>query len=110
MADYYTKSGDARRILVIGAEVLSRVSDPHDIDSMIYADGAGATLLEATDQDAGVLSHITRSDTYEGAFLLWLGTSYGPKRNGKDLFIKMRLGLFFFRPNPLLFHHRPQYF
>jgi len=90
MADYYIKSGDARRILGIGAEVLSRVSDPHDIDSMIYADGAGATLLEATGQDAGVLSHITRSDTYEEAFLLWLGTSYNPKRNGKDLFVKMR--------------------
>jgi 3-oxoacyl-[acyl-carrier-protein] synthase-3 len=46
VADYYIKSGDAKRILVIGAEILSRVSDPHDIDSMIYADGAGATLVE----------------------------------------------------------------
>ena len=45
MADYYIKSGDAKRALVIGAETLSRVSDPHDVDSMIYADGAGATLL-----------------------------------------------------------------
>src|SRR5688500_2443724 len=32
-ADYYLKSGDAKRILVIGAEVLSRISDPHDRDS-----------------------------------------------------------------------------
>src|SRR5690606_26513792 len=37
-ADYYIKSGDARRVLVIGAEVLSRVCDPHDRDSMLYAD------------------------------------------------------------------------
>jgi len=89
MADYYIKSGDAKRILVIGAEILSRVSDPHDVDCMIYADGAGATLVEATDQDAGILSHVTRSDTFDDAYLLWLGKSYNPKRNGEDLFLKM---------------------
>jgi len=89
MADYYIKSGDAKRVLVIGAEILSRVSDPHDVDCMIYADGAGATLVEATDQDAGILSHITRSDTFEDAYLLWLGKSNNPKRNGDDLFLKM---------------------
>jgi 3-oxoacyl-[acyl-carrier-protein] synthase-3 len=89
MADYYIKSGDAKRVLVIGAEILSRVSDPHDVDCMIYADGAGATLVEATDQDAGILSHITRSDTFDNAYLLWLGKSYNPQRNGDDLFLKM---------------------
>ena len=88
-ADYFIKSGDVQRILVIGAEILSRVCDPHDIDSMIYADGAGATLLQATDQDAGILSHVSRSDSYSSAYLLRLGTSYNPERNGKDLFIKM---------------------
>jgi hypothetical protein len=35
MADYYIRSGDAQRVLVIGAEILSRVSDPHDVDRMI---------------------------------------------------------------------------
>jgi 3-oxoacyl-[acyl-carrier-protein] synthase-3 len=89
MADYYIKSGDAKRVLVIGAEILSRVSDPHDIDCMIYADGAGAVLVEATERDVGILSHITRSDTLDDAYLLWLGKSYHPKRNGDDLFIKM---------------------
>ena len=89
MADYFIKSGDAKRILVIGAEILSRVSDPHDMDSMIYADGAGSALIEAKDQDAGILSHITRSDTYDSAYLLWLGTSYNPS-NGNELFIKMK--------------------
>jgi len=89
MADYYIKSGDAKRALVIGAEILSRVSDPHDIDSMIYADGAGAVVVEATDQDAGILSHITRSDTLDNAYLLWMGKSYNPNRNGNDLFMKM---------------------
>jgi len=89
MADYLIKSGDVQRILVIGAEILSRVCDPHDIDSMIYADGAGATLVQATDQDAGILSHVARSDTYDNAYLLRLGKSYNADHVGNDLFIKM---------------------
>jgi 3-oxoacyl-[acyl-carrier-protein] synthase-3 len=89
LADYYLKSGDAKKVLVIGAEILSRVTDPHDVDSMIYADGAGAALVEATDQDAGILSHVTRSDTLENAYLLWIGKSYNPNYNGDELFIKM---------------------
>jgi len=48
-ADYFLRSGDAHRALVVGAETLSRVSDPHDRDSMIYADGAGAAVLEAAE-------------------------------------------------------------
>lgn len=89
MGNYLIKSGDVRRILVIGAEILSRVSDPHDIDSMIYSDGAGATLLEATDADAGILSHVTRSDTLDNAQLLWLGETYNPNPDGNQLYIKM---------------------
>jgi len=89
LADYHIKSGDAKKVLVIGAEILSRFSDPHDIDSMLYADGAGAALVEATDQDAGILSHVTRSDTLENAYLLWIDKSYNPHCNGDELFIKM---------------------
>ena len=88
-ADYYIKSGDAKRILVIGAEILSRVSDPHDVDSMIYADGAGATLVEASNQKAGILSHATRSDTIDNAYLIRIGKSYNPNYKGDELFLKM---------------------
>ena len=90
LADYYIKSGDAKRVLVVGVETLSRVSDPHDIDSMIYGDGAGAALVEATDQDVGILSHVTRSDTFKDAYLLGVGKSYNPNHNGDELFIKMQ--------------------
>jgi len=89
-ADYYIKSGDARRVMIIGAETLSRVADPHDVDCMIYSDGAGATVLEASENGGGVLSHVTRSDTYDNAYLLTLGHSYHPNRNGSELFIKMQ--------------------
>jgi 3-oxoacyl-[acyl-carrier-protein] synthase-3 len=90
-ADYFIKSGDAKRALVIGAETLSRVCDPHDRDSMIYADGAGASLLEGVTSDTpiGILAHCVRSDTGEHTDLLQLGHSYNPQFDGGDLFLKM---------------------
>jgi len=89
-ADYYIKSGDARKAMIIGAETLSRVADPHDVDCMIYSDGAGATVLEASENGDGVLAHVTRSDTYDNAYLLTLGHSYRPNRDGNELFVKMQ--------------------
>lgn len=88
IADYYIKSGDVRKVLVIGAETLSRVSDQHDRDSMIYSDGAGAALVEASDKD-GILSHVTRSDTFEEFNLLRMDKSYSPSSNGHHLYLKM---------------------
>jgi len=74
-ANYYIRSGDAKSALVIGTETLSRVCDPHDRDSMIYADGAGATVLEAGEPggESGILSHAARTDTETQAFTLpWI--------------------------------------
>ena len=90
LADYFIKSGDAKRILVIGAETLSRISDPHDIDSMIYSDGAGVALVEATDRKVGIISHVTRSDTLHEAYLLTLGQSYRLHSNSQQLYLKMQ--------------------
>ena len=42
----FIKSGLAKRCLIIGADTLSRVVDPSDRDSMIFADGAGANIIE----------------------------------------------------------------
>jgi 3-oxoacyl-[acyl-carrier-protein] synthase III len=90
-ANYFLTSGDCKRVMVIGAEALSRISDPHDRDSMIYADGAGATILEAVDSDkpVGILSHAARSDTIEHAYMLWMGKSYNPAHPGDELYLKM---------------------
>jgi 3-oxoacyl-[acyl-carrier-protein] synthase-3 len=91
--DYYLKSGDAKRTLVIGAETLSRISDPHDRDSMIYADGAGAAVVEAMtvsdDTEIGILAHAARSDALENAYMLRMGKSFNPNYEGKELFLKM---------------------
>jgi 3-oxoacyl-[acyl-carrier-protein] synthase-3 len=90
-ADYYLRSGDCRRVMVIGSETLSRICDPHDRDSMIYADGAGATILEAvaSDKPVGILSHAARSDTLEHAYMLWMGRSCDPGHKGDELYLKM---------------------
>ena len=91
-ADFFMKSSGAKRALVIGAETLSRVCDPHDRDSMLYSDGAGATILEKveTDENVGILSHISRSDTKDHAFMLVMGKSYNPDYPGNNLFLKMQ--------------------
>lgn len=90
-ADYFIRSGDAKRILVIGTETLSRIIDPHDRDSMIYSDGAGATILEGVESDepVGIISHASRSDTLDHAYLLWMGKSNNLAHKGEELFMKM---------------------
>ena len=91
VADAYIKSGFMKRGAVVGADVLSRISDPHDRDTMIYADGAGATIVEAVESDepTGILSHASRSDSVRYANLLTLGKSSNPEYEGDELFIKM---------------------
>ena len=89
-ADAMIASGHARRVMVIGAETLSRVSDPHDRDSLIYADGAGATILEAReDGDGGVVAHAVRSDTLEHSQMLYMGHSFNRESFLEALFLKM---------------------
>ena len=87
-ADAMIRVGDARRILVIGADTLSRISDPHDRDSLIYADGAGAVILEAAENDGseGILAHAVRSDCVGYASMLTMGPSNLPGAHPGDLF------------------------
>jgi 3-oxoacyl-[acyl-carrier-protein] synthase-3 len=91
-ADYQIRSGDAKRIMVIGSEMLSRVSDPHDRDSMIYSDGAGATILEAKTSSVpvGILSHASRTDTINDGHLLEMKESNDPHYEGREIYLKMQ--------------------
>jgi 3-oxoacyl-[acyl-carrier-protein] synthase-3 len=90
-ADYYIRSGDAKRCMVIGAETLSRVCDQADRDSMIYADGAGAVILEAAQGTyAGILAHKTQSHTVEHAMLLAMLPTGNPDAvDQSSLYLKM---------------------
>ncbi|HEX7680454.1 MAG TPA: ketoacyl-ACP synthase III, partial [Thermoanaerobaculia bacterium] len=90
-ADAMIRAGDIRRAMVIGADTLSRIADPHDRDSMIYADGAGATILEARNNgNAGILAHATRSDTLDHSTMLTMGpSSFKDEVQLEALFLKM---------------------
>jgi 3-oxoacyl-[acyl-carrier-protein] synthase-3 len=90
LADALIRAGEIRRALVIGAETLSRVSDPHDRDGLLYGDGAGAVVLEGreTSEPVGILASAARSDTLDDLEILRVGPSYDPDRTGGP-FIKM---------------------
>ncbi len=88
-AQAYIKAGMAKKCLVIGAETLSRVVDMHDRDSMIYSDGAGATVLEATEDEGGILAHESATFTYDEAYYLFFGNSFNKTHDPDVRYIKM---------------------
>lgn len=87
----FIKAGMAKKCLVIGAETLSRTYDIKDRDSMIYADGAGASVVELKNgiKNSGILSHKSCTFTDKETFYLFFGKSYDLKSNLKTKFIKM---------------------
>ena len=88
-AKAFIKSGMAKRCLVIGADTLSRIADQNDRDAMIFADGAGATIVEETKEAGGVLSHSSQTYSTEEAFYLFSGKSNDPTAKPEDKYIKM---------------------
>ncbi len=88
--------GDAKHVLVIGIEVASRLLDPHDLDSMILADGCGAAVISASDtgDDSGIISYATFSHALEDISCIYLDRSFNKeitaptlfKMNGKDVY------------------------
>ncbi len=89
-ADQFIQSGMSKTCLVIGSETLSRVIDPHDRDSMIYSDGAGACILEkGKDNKKGILSHASQTFTFEESNYIFFGESNKAKEEDNTLYLKM---------------------
>lgn len=89
-ANLFIVSGQAKRCLIIGTETLSRVIDPHDRDSMIYGDGAGAVILEASSNGKGILSHKTQTFAVEHNQHLNMEGSHAPhSQRADDKYLKM---------------------
>ena len=92
-ADAFMKAGIAKKALVIGTETLSRVVDKFDRDSMIFADGAGAAILEVqpgTPSSAGILSASVQSHCVDEAYYLFFGKSNKPESDEDVRYIKMK--------------------
>ncbi len=65
VADQYIKTGMAKRILVIGTDCLTRMMDPTDRSTIIlFGDGAGATIIEASDEPGILSTHIHAAGSY----------------------------------------------
>ena len=88
-ANALIKSGMAKKCLVIGAETLSRVVDIHDRDSMIYADGAGAAVLESCLDQDGLLSYESATYASDEANYLYFGNSFNTALDPSVRYIKM---------------------
>ena len=94
MADALIRSGQARTVLVIGAEVYSRILDWSDRGTcVLFGDGAGAVLLRAGPGDGpGVLSTHLHSDGSGGDLLFVDGAVGRPemsgylRMNGREIF------------------------
>lgn len=86
----FIKAGMAKTCLIIGAETLSRVVDIHDRDSMIFSDGAGAVILQATNCDTGIQSHISASYTLHEKNYLDFGNSYNSEDRSGTKYMKMK--------------------
>jgi 3-oxoacyl-[acyl-carrier-protein] synthase-3 len=88
-AQAFIKAGMAKKCLVIGSETLSRVVDKHDRDSMIYSDGAGAAVLEETDEPGGILAHESATFSFDEAKYLFFGNSFNKEEDENIRYIKM---------------------
>ena len=81
MADKFIKTGSANKVLVIGAETLSRILNWNDRNScVLFGDGAGAVILgRNTSDDSNIIDSELHSD---GSLYDILNTSGGPSLTG----------------------------
>ena len=79
IADKFVRAGDARRALVVGSEVLSRITDYADRSTAIlFGDGAGAVVL-APSEEAGIIStHLHADGSYQHLLYCTGGPARGP--------------------------------
>jgi len=85
-ADNFIKAGQAKRILVIGAEKMSSIVDWEDRTTcVLFADGAGAVILEATEEDTGIFStHLYANGELRDLLYTDLGAHV--KMEGREVF------------------------
>ena len=92
VADKFIKSGDAKTVLVVGAETLTRMVDWTERETcVLFGDGAGAVVLRA-DAETGILSTHLHADGGKKE-LLWnpVGVSVGFKEDEKNAGVRIRM-------------------
>ena len=78
IADKYVRCGEVKRALVIGSETLSRITDWSDrATAVLFADGAGAVLLEPADAPGVLSTHLHADGHYKDLLYCGSGVSRG---------------------------------
>jgi len=91
LANRHIQTGGAKTALVIGSEILSRVTNWDDRGTaVLFGDGAGAVILQASDEQGIVSTHIHSDGQYEDLLHVpqGIGTGYDAIRN-EEAFIHM---------------------
>ena len=85
VADAMIRAGSARRALVVGAEIFSRILDFNDRTTcVLFGDGAGAVVLEASDEP-GILATDLHADGQYVDILCVPGSVAGGQVTGRPL-------------------------
>ncbi|MDO8843376.1 MAG: beta-ketoacyl-ACP synthase III [Methylicorpusculum sp.] len=91
VADQYIKSGAARTVLVVGSEICSRVVDWTDRSTcVLFGDGAGAILLQASDKPGIISTHIHSDGEFEELLYLPNPQSASESNKNEAGFVRMR--------------------
>ena len=78
IADKYVRCGESKRALVVGAETLSRITDWSDRSTaVLFADGAGAVVLEAAAAPGVLSTHLHADGYYKDMLYCGSGVSKG---------------------------------
>jgi len=78
LANRYIQTGGARKAIVIGSETLSRITNWEDrTTAVLFGDGAGAVVLEASDEPGIMATHIHANGEYEELLQVRQGVSIG---------------------------------
>ncbi len=92
VADKFIRTGAAKKVLVIGAETLSRFIDWTDRSTcVLFGDGAGAVVLEAAESEGILSTHIHADGYYKDLLYFPSGVSKGfdDLKSGRD-FVQMK--------------------
>ncbi|MEQ8290026.1 MAG: beta-ketoacyl-ACP synthase III [Gammaproteobacteria bacterium] len=80
VADQYIRTGNARCVLVVGAETLTRILDWNDRSTcVLFGDGAGAVLLESSEKPGILSTHIHADGDYQHLLKVPAGVSANPE-------------------------------
>ncbi|MCB1737964.1 MAG: ketoacyl-ACP synthase III [Gammaproteobacteria bacterium] len=88
VADKFIRAGGIRNAIVVGAETLSRIVDWSDRTTcVLFGDGAGAVVLQASEEPGILSTHLHADGSYESLLTVPAGTSLGYEQ---DAFIFMK--------------------